>query len=393
MLPIQGSRRPRALLVVNSADFFLSHRLPVAVAARDAGFEVHVATPAAQSVSRIRAEGFEHHTFPLGRRSLAVWTELRSIAALVALYRRIRPSVVHHVALKAVLYGTIAARLTGVPRIVNAVTGLGYLFSQEGARGVFTRTAALAVFRPALRNRRVRVIFQNPDDQAEFVSAGVIRPEQAILIRGSGVDMKQYAPNPEPSGPPLVVFASRMLWDKGVAEFVQAARLLKEKGSPARFALVGDTDENPAAVPAAQLREWQQGGIVEWWGRRSDMPQVFAESSIVALPSVYREGIPKVLIEAAACGRPIVTTNTPGCREIVQDGVNGYLVAPRSGAAVAAAVERLVASAPLRREMGAASRKLAERDFAIERVVQSTLELYGEPPARSAGPGGTLAVG
>lgn len=384
---------PRIVIVINSADFFLSHRLPIAVAARDAGFEVHVATPPAESVARIRAEGFEHHTYPLGRRSLAVWAELRSIAALVALYRRIRPSVVHHVALKAVLYGSIAARLAGVPRIVNAVTGLGYLFSQEGARGALVRGAALAVLRPALRNVRVRVIFQNPDDRAEFIRAGVILSDQAVLIRGSGVDMRQYAPHAEPAGPPLVVFASRMLWDKGVAEFVEAARLLKARGSPARFALVGDTDENPAAVPVAQLRDWQQSGMVEWWGRRSDMPQVFAESAIVVLPSVYREGIPKVLIEAAACGRPIVTTDTPGCREIVRDGVNGFLVPPRDGSAVAAAVERLVSSAALRQEMGSASRRLAERDFAIELVVRSTLELYGEPPVRSSAPGDTLAVG
>ncbi|ACL67754.1 glycosyl transferase group 1 [Anaeromyxobacter dehalogenans 2CP-1] len=375
----------RVLFVVNSADFFLSHRLPIAMAARAAGFEVHVATPdSVVGVPRIRAEGFEHHAFPLGRRSLAVWTELRSIAALVALYRRIRPSVVHHVALKAVLYGSIAARLTRVPRVVNAVTGLGYLFSQEGARGAVIRAAALAIFRPVLRSQRVRVIFQNPDDQAEFVRAGVIRPEQAVLIRGSGVDMRQYAPHPEPSGPPLVVFASRMLWDKGVAEFVEAAQLLKAKGSPARFALVGDTDENPAAVPAERLREWHERGIVEWWGRRSDMPQVFAQSALVVLPSVYREGVPKVLIEAAACGRPIVTTDTPGCREIVRDGVNGFLVPPRDGGAVAAAVEKLVASAELRRELGAESRRLAESEFAIDFVVRSTLELYGTAPATSA---------
>src|SRR6266545_2615229 len=215
----------RILYVVNSAEFFLSHRLPIALAARDAGFEVHVATPPGPAVEEVRSHGFEHHVFPLGRKSLAPWSELRTFFALWALYRTLRPTLVHHVALKAVLYGTAAARLTGVPAIVNAVTGLGYLFCQRGLKGALLRASG------------IKVIFQNPDDQAEFEAAKVIEPGQAVLIRGSGVPMSRYRAAREPGGTPVVLFASRMLWDKGVGEFVEAARVLKARGVPARFVL------------------------------------------------------------------------------------------------------------------------------------------------------------
>jgi glycosyltransferase involved in cell wall biosynthesis len=374
----------RILFVVHWADFFLTHRLPVALAARAAGYDVEVATPPKDSVGRIKAEGFQHHAFPMGRQSMAPWRELRSLFALIRLYRRVRPDVVHQVALKCVLYGTIAARVTGVPKIVNAVTGLGYLFSQPGIRGAMLRTTARAVLRPVLRSRRVTVIFQNPDDLSEFVKAGIVEPSQAVLIRGSGVDMRRFTPVPEPLGTPLVVFASRMLWAKGVAEFVEGARVSKARGIDARFVLVGDTDDNPAAVSVEQLAQWEKSGVVEWWGQRSDMPQVFAQSAVAVLPSIYREGVPKVLIEAAACGRPIVTTDMPGCREIVRDGVNGFLVPVRNATAVADAVERLLADDRLRKRMGHASRDLAVREFAVEVVVRSTLQLYPDPAVRGS---------
>jgi glycosyltransferase involved in cell wall biosynthesis len=214
-----------------------------------------------------------------------------------------------------------------------------------------------------------------------------------VLIRGSGVDMRRFVPVPEPSGAPLVVFASRMLWAKGVAEFVEGARISKARGSHARFILVGDTDDNPGAVSVTQLAQWERSGVVEWWGHRSDMPQVFAQSAVVVLPSIYREGVPKVLIEAAACGRPIVTTDMPGCREIVRDAVNGFLVPVRDAEAVAEAVGRLIADDRLRRHMGDASREIAVREFAVEVVVRSTLKIYPPPAGRETGSTATLAAG
>jgi len=369
----------RILYVVNSAEFFLSHRLPIALAARDAGFEVHVATPPGPAVEEIRSHGFEHHVFPLGRKSLAPWSELRTFFALWALYRTLRPTLVHHVALKAVLYGTAAARLTGVPAIVNAVTGLGYLFCQRGLKGALLRALALLFFRPVLRASGIRVIFQNPDDQAEFEAAKVIHPGQAVLIRGSGVPMSRYLAAREPEGTPVVLFASRMLWDKGVGEFVEAARILEARGVAARFVLAGGTDEhNPKAVPSAELESWQRAGVVEWWGHRTDMPEVFAKSAVVVFPSIYREGVPKVLIEAAACARPIVTTDMPGCREIVRNGLNGLLVPNRDATAVADAVQRLLEDPALRGRMGEAGRALVQGEFALEIVIRSTLDVYRE---------------
>lgn len=369
--------QPRILYVVNSADFFLSHRLPIALAARASGYDVHVATPDSPAVDAIRAHGFEHHAFPLGRRTVTPWGELRSLLALRALYRRIGPTLVHHVALKAVLYGTAAARLTGVTAVVNAVTGLGYLFCQSGVRGWFLRTVALSVFRVVMRGFHVTFIFQNPDDRKEFLDAGIVEDSRSVLIRGSGVELARYAATREPAGTPIVLFASRMLWDKGVGTFVRAAALLRARGVVARFVLAGDTDEdNPRAVSPDQLRGWHDSGAIEWWGHRTDMPDVFARSCVVVLPSTYREGVPKVLIEAAACGRPIVTTDMPGCREIVRNGSNGLLVAPNDAVGVADALERLLGSADLRKAMGEAGRVLVQREFTVQTVVHSTLQLY-----------------
>ncbi|MDH4225336.1 MAG: glycosyltransferase family 4 protein, partial [Deltaproteobacteria bacterium] len=221
-----------------------------------------------------------------------------------------------------------------------------------------------------------RTIFQNPDDLKLFVQKRLIHPAQALMIKGSGVDMKAFAPKKEAAGPPLVVLASRMLWDKGVGEFIQAAQRLQKQGIQARFALVGDPDPgNPSSVTADQLKQWAADGIVEWWGRREDMAQVFHQAHIVCLPS-YREGLPKVLIEAAACGKPIVASDMPGCREVVWDGQNGLLVPVKNALALADALETLIGDTPLRERMGQAGRAIALEEFPVEKVVALTLALY-----------------
>jgi glycosyltransferase involved in cell wall biosynthesis len=369
----------RLLFVANSARYFVSHRMQLALAARDAGSDVHVAAPPGPESEAIRAMGFPFYPVPVRRGTLNPWSEAAGILALVSLYRRIRPDVVHHVTMKPVLYGTIAARVAGVPAIVNAVTGLGYLFVDGDVRQRILRRAFTTLGRMAFRHPRMRFIFQNPDDLGDFLDAGLTTEAESALIRGSGVDTRVFAAVPEPEGPPVVVLPSRMLWDKGVGEFVAAARQLKSAGSPARFVLVGDPDPaNPQVVPAEQLRAWDEEGVIEWWGHRSDMPAVFASCHVVTLPSVYREGVPKVLIEAASCGRPLVVTDMPGCREIVRDGQNGLLVPPRDSAALAAALERLIADSELRREYGASGRALVKREFAIEHVIERTLDVYGE---------------
>lgn len=364
------------LFVLNDAPFFVSHRLPLAIGALEAGYDVHLACPASPVTSDLRQLSIHVHEIPMDRRSSNPFTELRSFVSLVRLYRRLRPSLAHHVTVKPVLYGSLAARLTRVPAVVNAVSGLGYVFISEGWTARVRRTLVEFIYRRAFAHRHLCVIFQNPDDRDRFCRQKIARAEQTVLIRGSGVDLSSFMQRPEPDGIPVVMLASRMLWDKGVGEFVGAAERLGHAGVRARFVLVGDTDSgNPSAVSAEQLERWVDAGIVEWWGRRNDMPAVLASSSIVCLPS-YREGLPKVLLEAAAAGRPIVTTDVPGCREVVRDAENGYLVAARNPDALAQAIARLVKDAALRAKMGARSREIAESEFGVERVVEATLVLY-----------------
>jgi glycosyltransferase involved in cell wall biosynthesis len=297
--------------------------------------------------------------------------EARALAEIVRLYRALRPDLVHHVALKPVIYGSIAARRAGVPAVVNAMAGLGYVFSSQDLKARLARPLVASALRALIEGPRARLILQNRDD-AEHLGA-----RNPVIIPGSGVDLDAFAPSREPQGTPVVVLPARMLRDKGVVEFVEAARRLKQAGVAARFALVGAPDEeNPARIPESQLRAWDAEGAVEWWGWREDMAAVFRESAVVCLPS-WREGLPKALIEAAAAARPIVTCDVPGCRDVVAHGQNGLLVPPRDAQALAAALGKLLADPSLRNELGEAGRRRAER-FSTKRVVAQTLRLYAE---------------
>lgn len=368
----------KLLFVVNDAASFLSHRLPLALAAQNAGFDVHVATPEGPAKNAILNAGLNFHSIPLTRSGSKPWQELNTLIALLRLYRRLQPALVHHVTPKPEIYGGIVARLAHVPAAVNAVTGLGYVFIARGFKAALLRSFVKLGYRVAFSHRNQRIIFQNPDDCALFLKAGIVTEKDTVLIKGSGVDISILIPLPEPEDTPLVILASRMLWDKGVKEFVAAAQALRVDGVNARFALVGDTDPgNPAAVPIAQLEAWRDDGIVEWWGRRNDMIPVFAQAHIVCLPS-YREGLPRVLIEAAACGRAIVTTDAPGCREIVRHGENGLLVPVRDSKALADALRTLLKYPELRARMGKRGREIVVGDFSEERVIKETLSVYRE---------------
>ena len=308
--------------------------------------------------------------------------ELIVLIRLVLLYRREKPDLVHQVALKPVLYGSIAARMTGSLRVVNAIAGMGFIFSSTALLARLLRPLIVGAFRMLLGGRDRLLILQNPDDLQLLVDAKVTVADQVRLIRGSGVDPQYFTWSAEPAGVPLVVLASRMLWDKGIAEFVDAARLLRTEGVAARFVLVGDTDaDNPAAVPPAQLAAWRDEGIIEWWGRRDDMPVVLASANLVCLPS-YREGLPKVLLEAAACGRAIVATDVPGCREIVADGDNGLLVRVRDAVTLAAALGVLLTDPVRRQRMGQRGRDRVLAEFSEATVVAETLTVYRELLAR-----------
>ena len=362
----------------------MSHRLAVARAAEAAGFEVHVAAPDHHvwapdnfTVDDLRRAGFQFHQIPLSRRGTNPFQDLETFLSLVRLYRRLRPDVVHHLTIKPVLYGGLAARLTGVKGVVATVTGLGQIFVAVGLQMTLLRRAILLLYRLAARHPNMRLIVQNSNDGDVLVNAGVIFPRNIELIRGSGATMTEFLPTPEPSGVPLVILPARLIWEKGVAEFVDAARMLKNKGIQARFALVGDTQpSNPRAVPETILRQWQAEGVIEWWGRRNAMAQVYAEASVVCLPTTYGEGVPKVLIEAAASGRPIVTTDTPGCREVAREGENALLAPPGDKKKLALALEQILADKCLRARLGARGREIAVAEFDEKDVATRTVAIY-----------------
>jgi glycosyltransferase involved in cell wall biosynthesis len=370
--------RKRLLFVVNDSGFFLSHRLSIALGALKRGYEVHLASQSSPDTKKIvESHGIIHHPIPMSRSGVNVFSEIAAWFAIVRVMRKLKPDVVHLVTLKPVLYGGVAARIAGVRGVVAAISGLGHVFVATGWRARALRRVVILVYRIALGSEHVKVIFQNPSDRDLLMQADVVTSDQIEMIRGSGVDLTEYAPAPEPPGVPIVIFAARLLKPKGVHEFVEAAELLRARGVQARFQLVGGPDPgNPTSVSPEQLRQWQEQGHVEVLGFRSDVAALFAGAAIVTLPSYYGEGLPKVLVEAAACSRPVITTDMPGCRDAIEPGKSGILIPPRNVAALADAIVELLADPERRRRMGAAGRELAEREYSIEGVVAKHLAIY-----------------
>ena len=364
------------LFVVNTPEFFISHRLPLAIAARTAGFTVHIATGPGPACQQIAELGFEHHLLPICRNWINPLVELRTLWGLYKVLRSIRPDLVHLVTIKPVLYGGLMARLAGVPAMVAAISGLGTVFVDRNQARSWMRRGVEWLYRLALGHPNAKVIFQNPDDRAALIGMGAVREGKTTLIRGSGVSLAVYLMREEPQGVPVVTFAARLLKDKGVMEFVAAARELMRRGVAARFWLAGSLDPgNLTSISEDVLSQWSKEGAVEVLGYQSDIPNLFANSNIVVLPS-YREGLPKALIEAAACGRAVVTTDVPGCRDAIEPEKTGLLVPCRDAAALADAIQSLIDDPQRRKQMGLSGRALAEREFAIDKVVDAHLAIY-----------------
>ncbi len=366
----------RKIIYLVSEDwYFCSHRLPLGIAAREAGAEVVVATRVKKHGPQIEAGGLRLAPIDMRRSGTNPFTDIATIRQITDLYRREQPDLVHHVALKPILYGGYAAWRTGVPAVVNAVAGMGFIFISEG---LFARTIRPFVARAqrSLMNRaNTRTILQNPDDVALYRESIGVEGERLTVIPGAGVDIEKFAYVPEPFGAPIAVCVSRMLRDKGIYELVAATRLLHEKGIEFRVRLIGPTDENPASIPRATLAEWNREGIVEVVGASDDIAGEYARAHIAVLPS-YREGLPKSLLEAAACGRPIVATDVPGCREVCIEGETGLRVPARTVEPLAAALERLAVDPNLRRRFGENARRRAETVFAEGIINGQTLALY-----------------
>ena len=370
------SIRPRLLMVIDEDMYFCKHRLDLARAAREAGYEVLVATLVQHHGKQIEEEGFKLLPIRLRRGMQPPLHELASLIELIRLYRRERPDIVHHIALKQVLFASIAARVVGVPAMANAITGLGYLFHSNTRRAGLLRSAITPVLRWALGHPRSAVIFENGEDCDDLVMAKIIKKSQGVVIRGAGVNVSHFHPTPEPGGDAVVVLPARMLWDKGVGEFIEAARLLRQNGLRARCVLVGGIDkESPSCISEGQLRSWAEEGVVEWWGHREDMADVYASSRIVVLPS-YAEGLPMVLLEGAACARPLIATRVRGCQDIVRDGENGLLVPVKDPQLLAEAIIKLLNDKILRERMGARGREIVVNEFSAARIAGETIGLY-----------------
>lgn len=371
-------RGARILYLVSEDWYFCSHRLPVARAARDAGMEVVVLTRLNDDADRIAAEGFRATPLRLRRGSRNPFGALSTVRNIARTYRHERPDLVHHVNLKMCVLGTIAAAWTRRPHVVNALTGLGFLFTSDRLDARLLRAFVLATLRLLGRLTGAAVIVQNQDDRAMALERRLAPPQRIALIPGSGVDIVRFSPRPPPpaAATPLVTYVGRMLADKGLRELAEAARLLKRRGRAARFIFVGATDpENPRSLSTDELQAWVEEGLVEWRGYQTDVPAVWAETAVAVLPS-YREGMPKSLLEAAACAVPAVATDVPGCRELVVDGETGVLVPPRDARALADALEHLLAEPELAAAMGRAARSRAEAHYADAIIAAATLALY-----------------
>ncbi len=371
--------RPKLLYLVSEDWYFVSHRLSLAFAAKEAGFDVAVATRVTDHGDEIRDAGLNLIPIKLARSGLNPVHEVSTLSELNAVFAREKPDLVHNVALKPVIYGAWAARKAGAKGIVNALMGLGWVFSSDSLKARALRPLVRRALRQALSAPGTRTIVQNADDAALIANQQLARRDSIRLIRGSGVNPAEYAAEDAAVDVPLVVLPARLLIAKGVREFIAAAALLKAEGVKARFALVGEPDtDNPAAISHEEILNAVVAGDVEHWGWRTDMPEVFAEASLVCLPTFYGEGVPKALIEAAAAARAIVATDVPGCREIVRPGENGWLVPPRNVEALATAMRQAIAQPGLCAEFGARGRRMVEREFSLEAVIRETLAVYSE---------------
>jgi glycosyltransferase involved in cell wall biosynthesis len=379
------SRPVRLLYVINLTPYFNAHWLERVLAARAHGYEVHVAASAGLGEDVVRDAGLPFYPLGFTRGRSDLVTESGALLGTARLYEQLRPDLVHHITIKPIIYGGLAARWHRVPAVVNTVAGLGYVFSQHGARALLLQEMVKAAYRVALAHPNCKVVFENPDDRQDFLRWRLVTADKTLVIKGAGVDIVHFRPRvDQQGGAPTVVLASRLLWDKGVGVFVEAAAQVKRAHPDARLVIVGTRDAGSRdSIPELQLRDWAASGLVELWGHRADMPDVLAAATVVCLPSFYREGIPRVLIEAAACGRPIVTTDAPGCHEIVRHGENGLLVPVKDPKALAQAINELLADRERGERMGRAGRARVEAEFTTAGVVAQTLAVYADVTAAS----------
>jgi glycosyltransferase involved in cell wall biosynthesis len=369
----------KILFFVTEDWYFFSHRLHIAKALKEDGFEVILLTRVHQHREIIENQGIRVIAIDLKRESRNLFQEIRIVFKVAGVYKKEKPHIVHHVAAKPILYGSIAARIASIPLYVNAFAGLGFIFLQKNKfMSILTRAVFILAYRFVFHSKAAYAIFQNPEDKNLFESLRIVNKDRSILIRGAGVNIAHYRFFKEPEGRVTILLGARMLWDKGIGELIQAVKILQKKKIIFHVLLAGIPDPaNPNSVEELTLQKWHNQGIVEWIGYQKDMAHVLSRVHIATLPS-YREGVPKFLIEAAACGRPIVTTDVPGCREIVHHNKNGILVPVKNSDALAGSLLKLIKDSKLREKMGACGRDMVIKSFSEKIVADKTMTFYKE---------------
>lgn len=376
----------RILFIVNVDWFFISHRLPIAKKALEEGYKVTIACCFTEHKDELSAMGFNVVDIPFSRSGGGAKAEINTIKAIKGVIEDLKPDLIHAITIKPVLYTGLALKAVkkDIP-FIAAISGLGYVFTAKAFRAKVTKFIASAFYKVALSQKLKTVIFQNTSDEAILTRVAKLNGTDKVLIKGSGADLSVYRFEPENQAPPLkVAMACRLLKEKGVYQYIEAARVVKRTHSDVEFLLIGTPDlENPNSVKQTEIDTWVKEGVINYLGHRNDIPDVFSSSSIVCLPSFYGEGVPKVLIEAAACGRAIVTTDNPGCRDAVIEGKTGLTVPVRDSKKLAEALTQLIENTELRLSMGLKARKFAEQEFDVNSVVDKHLEIYSALLARS----------
>ena len=365
----------KLLFVVNVDWFFISHRLPIAVKAREDGYEVHLATELTGHLDFLISNGIVVHNLKSGRGNNLI-SILRFYIEIQSLFKSLRPDLVHLVTIKPVILGGLAARISKIPGVVSAISGLGFVFLAKGAFASLRRALVGKLYKFVLSHKNIKIIFQNKDDMEDIKQISSLPLIDSVLIKGSGVSLKKFKNQPVDDEIPIILMASRLLVDKGVLDFIEAARIIKKQAIPSRFVLVGDPDfDNPASIDTNFLSNLNKNSDIEYWGHQEKMHEVLAASTIVVLPS-YREGLPKVLIEASASSRAVITTDVPGCRDAIIPGVTGLLVRPQDPVDLAHNIKVLLEDPLKRFNMGEAGRKMAEKVFDENIIISQHIKIY-----------------
>lgn len=373
-----SDKAPHVLMILNDIAWFWSHRQPLAQAILARGSKLSLATAKASSDPGVKDMSVEGHDLPDHGKGLGLFFHVKIVRAIIKTIKETQPDIIHAITLRHAFYTGIATRLIKYRPTVFTVAGVGSLFTDHSLKMNIVRAIALPLLRYAFRGPNRFLIFQNPDDRNLMIKHGVVDENQTTIIRGSGVDLKEFPFTPEEENEePIVLFSSRLIREKGIDDFIGAARILKNKGIKARFQIAGSVyQKNPNSLSREEMQGYHDEGVIEWLGQVSDMPELFKKISIMALPSYYGEGVPKILLEAAAIGRPIVTCDVPGCREAVNDNKNGILIPPKSPQNLSEAIERLLSNPELRQSYGRAGREMVEEDFHVDSVVSRTLDVY-----------------